>query len=139
MRGQNSSACQPNANAHADRKTAADTQLHLRHGEKMIFGTDKDKGIAFNADTYALAYAGSAGGTIKTFTIRPREPIPFEAGQFVELMIPGGGEAPFTPSSSPRVTDHMEITIMQTGRVTARLHELGPGAEVGVRGPLGRG
>ena len=32
---------------------------------------------------------------IKTFTIRPLEPIPFAAGQFVELAVPGIGEAPF--------------------------------------------
>jgi NAD(P)H-flavin reductase len=44
--------------------------------------------------------------------------MPFKAGQFVELALPGVGEAPFTPSSSPRITDRMEITIMRTGRVT---------------------
>ncbi len=76
--------------------------------------------------------------TIKTFSIRPVEPIVFEAGQFVELTVPGVGEAPFTPSSSPSVTDHMEITIVRVGRVTDALHELGPGAKVGLRGPLGR-
>ena len=77
--------------------------------------------------------------TIKTFDIRPREPMAFEAGQFVELLVPGIGEAPFTPSSSPRVKDHMEITIMQVGRVTSHLHGLEVGAEVGLRGPFGRG
>jgi NAD(P)H-flavin reductase len=76
--------------------------------------------------------------TIKTFTIRPEEPIAFEAGQFVELYVPGVGEAPFTPSSSPRVTERMEITIMRVGRVTDALHEMERGAVVGVRGPLGR-
>ena len=55
---------------------------------------------------------------IKTFTIRPETPMPFKAGQFVELALPGVGEAPFTPSSSPRITENMEITIMRTGRVT---------------------
>ena len=76
--------------------------------------------------------------SIKTFTIRPDEPVAFEAGQFVELSVPGVGEAPFTPSSSPRITDRMEITIMRVGRVTDRLHEMAPGSEVGIRGPLGR-
>lgn len=76
--------------------------------------------------------------SIKTFTIRPREAVAFEAGQFVELSVPGIGEAPFTPSSSPRITDRMEITIMRVGRVTDRLHLMRPGAEVGIRGPLGR-
>jgi 2-oxoglutarate ferredoxin oxidoreductase subunit beta len=37
-----------------DRKTAADTQLHLKHGEPMLFGKDKSKGISFSAQSYAL-------------------------------------------------------------------------------------
>lgn len=76
--------------------------------------------------------------TIKTFTVRPCEPVVFEAGQFVELFVPGIGEAPFTPSSSPSVAEQMDITIMRVGRVTGRLHEMKPGAEIGIRGPLGR-
>jgi NAD(P)H-flavin reductase len=75
---------------------------------------------------------------IKTFTIRPQVPMPFKAGQFVELALPGVGEAPFTPSSSPKISENMEITIMRTGRVTDRLHMMEEGAEVGVRGPMGR-
>lgn len=75
---------------------------------------------------------------IKTFTIRPLEPIPFAAGQFVELAVPGIGEAPFTPSSSPKISDFMEITIMRTGRVTDWLHNMKEGDELGVRGPMGR-
>ena len=75
---------------------------------------------------------------IKTFAIRPSEPVSFQAGQFVELTVPGLGEAPFTPSSSPAVKDHMEITIMRVGSVTEKLHSLSEGAEIGVRGPLGK-
>ena len=75
---------------------------------------------------------------IKTYTIRPDEPIPFKAGQFVELAVPGIGEAPFTPSSSPKISDHMEITIMRTGRVTDWLDTMKVGGEVGLRGPMGR-
>ena len=37
-----------------DRKDAADTQLHLQHGEPMLFGEDKSKGIRFNPQTFAL-------------------------------------------------------------------------------------
>jgi NAD(P)H-flavin reductase len=74
---------------------------------------------------------------IKTFRIRPERAVPFLAGQFVELTVPGVGEAPFTPSSSPRETDALEITIMRVGRVTDALHSLEPGAPLWVRGPLG--
>ena len=37
-----------------DRKTAASTQLHLRHGEPMLFGEDNAEGIRFNPETFAL-------------------------------------------------------------------------------------
>jgi NAD(P)H-flavin reductase len=76
--------------------------------------------------------------TIKTFTFKPEEPIPFQAGQFVELSIPGYGEAPFTPSSSPAVTERFDITIMKAGVLTGRLHAIKPGTVVGIRGPLGQ-
>jgi len=75
---------------------------------------------------------------ITTFTFRPEEPIPFKAGQFIELSVPGFGEAPFTPSSSPAVTDTMDITIMRVGAVTERIHALSIGSKVGIRGPLGQ-
>ena len=35
-----------------DRKSAVDTQLHLKHGEPMLFGDGR--GIRFNAETYSL-------------------------------------------------------------------------------------
>jgi len=37
-----------------DRKDAADTQLHLQHGEPMLFGENKTRGIRFNPQTFAL-------------------------------------------------------------------------------------
>lgn len=64
-------------------------------------------------------------------------PIQFEAGQFAELTVPGIGEAPFTPSSSP-YADDMEFTIMKVGRVTKALFDLKEGDMVGVRGPFGK-
>jgi len=75
---------------------------------------------------------------IKTFCIRPEQPVPFQAGQFIELSVPGVGEAPFTPSSSPAVADRMEVTIMRVGYVTEQLHSMSAGATVGIRGPLGQ-
>ena len=75
---------------------------------------------------------------IKTFFVRPEKPLAFKAGQFIELTVPGIGEAPFTPSSSPAVSEKMEITIMRVGRVTEKLHALKPGADLAIRGPLGQ-
>jgi 2-oxoglutarate ferredoxin oxidoreductase subunit beta len=37
-----------------DRKTAADRQLRLKHGEPMLFGDENRKGIRFNQETFSL-------------------------------------------------------------------------------------
>ncbi len=37
-----------------EKKTAKDTQLHVKHGEKMIFGKDVRKGLRFNVEKIAL-------------------------------------------------------------------------------------
>lgn len=77
---------------------------------------------------------------IKTFVLHPRETIEFQTGQFVEMTVPGIGEAPFTPSSSPYEKEKMELTIMKMGTVTSALHEdMEQGDIVGVRGPYGLG
>jgi NAD(P)H-flavin reductase len=77
--------------------------------------------------------------TIKSFIVVPEEKFSFKTGQFVELTLPGVGEAPFTPSSSPADTEKMDITIMKAGRVTDLLHKCKKGQKVGVRGPFGNG
>ncbi len=76
---------------------------------------------------------------IKTFVFKPKEKISFATGQFIELTVPGLGEAPFTPSSSPYETSRMEVTIMKAGVVTDRLHKAKKGDIVGIRGPYGKG
>ena len=77
--------------------------------------------------------------TIKTLRLKPQESIFFKTGQFIELTVPGVGEAPFTPSSRPSQKDVMEITIMKVGKVTEKIHQLKKGDIVGVRGPMGNG
>jgi len=76
---------------------------------------------------------------IKTFVLIPEKEFVFSTGQFIELSVDGVGEAPFTPSSSPLVTDKLEVTVMKTGYVTNIMHQLKPGAVMGIRGPYGRG
>ena len=77
--------------------------------------------------------------TIKTFVLRPKQKLTFSTGQFIELTVPGLGEAPFTPSSSPFVTETFDVTIMKAGRLTDKLHSIEPGVTLGVRGPYGNG
>jgi len=76
---------------------------------------------------------------IKTIRFKPKEEITFVSGQFIEMTIPGVGEAPFTPSSRPAIRDVMEVTVMKVGKVTDNIHELKKGDTIGVRGPMGKG
>jgi NAD(P)H-flavin reductase len=77
--------------------------------------------------------------TIQTFVLRPKEPFEFQTGQFIELTLPGIGEAPFTPSSDPNVKEKIDVTIMNVGRITSLLHTVPKNTAVGVRGPYGKG
>jgi len=74
---------------------------------------------------------------IKTLALKPRDDIGFRAGQFMEVTLPGIGEAPFTPSSNHNDPEKLDFTIMSAGRVTKLLHEAKAGEVVGLRGPYG--
>jgi len=76
---------------------------------------------------------------IKTLTLKPKGSIGFRAGQFMEVSLPGIGEAPFTPSSNHNNKDTIDFTIMNAGRITKLIHEAKPGDIVGLRGPYGLG
>lgn len=76
---------------------------------------------------------------IKTFVLIPEKEFSFKTGQFIELSVDGIGEAPFTPSSSPLITDRLEVTVMKTGYVTEYMHLLKADVKMGIRGPYGRG
>jgi sulfite reductase subunit B len=77
--------------------------------------------------------------TIKTFVLKPESELSFRTGEFIELTVPGLGEAPFTPSSDPQVTESLALTIMNVGLVTSKLHNMNKGEVVGIRGPYGKG
>ncbi|KXB06160.1 oxidoreductase [candidate division MSBL1 archaeon SCGC-AAA382A20] len=62
-----------------------------------------------------------------------------EPGQFIELFVPGYGEAPFSVSSSPSKDGPFELCIRGVGRVTNAIHRAEEGDKVGVRGPFGNG
>ena len=77
--------------------------------------------------------------TIKTFVLRPKEPFEFKTGQFIELTLPGVGEAPFTPSSDPNIKAKIDVTIINVGKVTSLLHNSSTNISLGIRGPYGKG
>lgn len=62
-----------------------------------------------------------------------------QPGQFVQLYIPGIGEAPFSICSSPTKDGPFELCVRAVGNVTENLHEMGEGDKVGIRGPFGNG
>jgi NAD(P)H-flavin reductase len=74
---------------------------------------------------------------IRTLRLKPERPLEFRTGQFIELGVPGIGEAPFTPSSSHFVSDVMDITVMKAGFLTEHIHRAKPGDTLGIRGPFG--
>lgn len=76
--------------------------------------------------------------TINTIVLKPEVPFSFKAGQFASFTVPGIGEAPFTPSSSPFDKEKVEFTVMRVGKVTEKIHQLKKGDIVGIRGPYGK-
>ncbi|MBI4704956.1 MAG: FAD/NAD(P)-binding protein [Deltaproteobacteria bacterium] len=58
-------------------------------------------------------------------------------GQFAALGVLGVGECPISICSSPTRPGPLQFAIREVGLVTRALHELEPGDEIGLRGPLG--
>lgn len=77
---------------------------------------------------------------IKTFSVRMengRPPLEYRPGQFLMCSVFGHGECPLGISSPPAQTPPMEFTVKKMGKVSSALMGLGPGDQVGVRGPYG--
>jgi sulfhydrogenase subunit gamma (sulfur reductase) len=68
-----------------------------------------------------------------------KAPLDHQPGQFVEVSIFGFGEAPISISSSPTRGPQFELTVRRTGRLTDKMHRLGVGDRIGIRGPFGQG
>ena len=75
--------------------------------------------------------------TPDTFSITIDMKIKHEPGQFVQITIPGIGEAPISISSYS--DNHIKLTIREIGNVTNALAKLKTGDSVLVRGPYGHG
>jgi len=70
------------------------------------------------------------------FKLDSGKPLGHNPGQFVEVSIPGIGEAPISVSSSPS-GDTFEMVVRNVGNVTNAMHQLAEGDSVGIRGPFG--
>lgn len=74
-----------------------------------------------------------------TFKLNDGSELGHRPGQFVEVSIPGVGEAPISITSSPSRKGFFQLAIRDVGSVTNAIHRLKTGATVGVRGPFGNG
>jgi len=66
-------------------------------------------------------------------------PLQYLPGQFVEVSVPGIGEAPISISSSPTQVGGFEMVIRNVGNLTNKIHQLKSGDKLGIRGPFGNG
>ena len=71
------------------------------------------------------------------FVRKDGKPFGHKPGQFVQVSVPGIGEAPISVSSSPTRGDYLELGIRKTGTLTAAMHQLKVGDEIGLRGAFG--
>jgi sulfite reductase subunit B len=62
-----------------------------------------------------------------------------EPGQFVMVSMFGYTEAPISICSSPTDKGYFELTVRNVGIFTDRLHKIGKGDILGIRGPFGKG
>ena len=72
-----------------------------------------------------------------TVTLWLQHKMDFQPGQFIMVWLPRLDEKPY--SVSGWAPGRIAITVRRRGRFSRRLTELQPGAQVGVRGPYGRG
>ncbi|HEY3275763.1 MAG TPA: FAD/NAD(P)-binding protein [Syntrophorhabdaceae bacterium] len=79
---------------------------------------------------------------IKSFQVVFKDPermksFKFEPGQVGQLSVFGVGESTFVINSPPTRMDYLQFSVMKAGEVTAALHDLYPGDQMGLRAPLG--
>lgn len=61
-----------------------------------------------------------------------------QPGQFVQVSLAGLTEAPISLASAPSRKGCFELGVRKAGTLTDAMHELQPGAQLGIRGPFGR-
>lgn len=85
------------------------------------------------------AYMLSATEKFYRLRFDPPRSLGHQPGQFVQISVPGVGEAPISICSSPTDENAFELCIRRVGTVTSILHKMEKGDFLGIRGPFGRG
>jgi NAD(P)H-flavin reductase len=79
---------------------------------------------------------------VKLFTLRYRnagDHADYKTGQFFMVSAFGFGEAPISITSTPTRKGFIEVAVKCVGSLTAELHQMKAGDEIGLRGPYGNG
>jgi len=71
------------------------------------------------------------------FKLDSEEELGHMPGQFVQVSMPGIGEAPISISSSPTRKGMFQMVVRNVGNVSNAMHQLEAGMKVGIRGPFG--
>lgn len=85
----------------------------------------------------------SENAQIKTFELvftddARNQAFRYQPGQFMMVSIPNHGEAPISIASTPTRPGTIELSVRLAGRLTAAMHAMTEGDQVGLRGPYGR-
>jgi len=62
----------------------------------------------------------------------------YQPGQFMMVSVMHCGEAPISIASTPTRPGVLHLSVRKAGKLTAALHELAIGDQIGLRGPFGR-
>jgi NAD(P)H-flavin reductase len=77
------------------------------------------------------------GSGSKLFTLKSPKGFKFKSGQFIQISLPGFGEAPFSICSSPNEKKSFELCVKKIGTLTNQFHKMKKGENIGIRGPYG--
>ncbi len=83
-------------------------------------------------------------GNIRTLRVtlddsKKMDQFTFRPGQVGQISVFGTGESTFVINSPPTRKDYLQFSVMRTGEVTQRIHQLNAGDRIGLRAPLGNG
>jgi NAD(P)H-flavin reductase len=92
----------------------------------------------YQATSVKIIKIEDEGSRSKLFTVEASKNFKYQSGQFVEISLPGFGEAPFCLCSDASEKNKFQVCVRNVGAVTAAMHALKAGDKVGVRGPYGR-
>ncbi len=75
---------------------------------------------------------------VKLFSIVVPGDFTYRAGQFVMVSALGAGEIPISITSTPGVSENLEICVRSVGHVSSAINALHTGDSILIRGPYGR-